>query len=379
MLTRVNPCPEADPILYKIAGANPEQSVFFDIETTGFKPETSHLYLIGVSYPTLEGRKCIQWISEHPSEETAILRTFAAFLRPWPTLMHFNGEGFDLPYLEQKYKMYGIPSAFPGHSSLDLFRLLRPLKKPLSLSRMNQKSLEEFTGLMRKDSFNGGELINVYRKFIQNQDPGLLQQLLLHNLEDLTGMIRIMSMLSYLPVFHPGTCQVQEASAELPHTNPDHLEIRAQLPSPVPSGCTFVSELAKGSETETASLRASMTLEEDRLFLLVPLLQDELKYFFPDYKNYWYLPMENQAIHKSVAAFVDPAHRAKAAPQTCFTRKNGFFLPQYEELFSPVFRKDYKDRISYFEINEHLADQPEFACRYLYSLIPHMEIRRYSP
>ena len=53
------------------------------------------------------------------------------------------------------------------------------------------------------------------------------------------------------------------------------------------------------------------------------------KYFYPDYKNYSYLPDEDYAIHKSCAIYVDKAHRVPARPETCYTRKTGEFLPLF--------------------------------------------------
>lgn len=52
-----------------------------------------------------------------------------------------------------------------------------------------------------------------------------------------------------------------------------------------------------------------------------------MKYFFKDYKNYYYLPMEHMAIHKSMAAYVDDAHKEKATKDNAFTTKTGSFIP----------------------------------------------------
>ena len=41
--------------------------------------------------------------------------------------------------------------------------------------------------------------------------------------------------------------------------------------------------------------------------------------YYLDYKNYYYLPNEDMAVHKSVAVSVDRTHREKAAPENCYT------------------------------------------------------------
>ena len=57
------------------------------------------------------------------------------------------------------------------------------------------------------------------------------------------------------------------------------------------------------------------------------MLHTEMKYFFKDYKNYYYLPMEHMAIHKSMAAYVDDAHKEKATKDNAFTTETGSFIP----------------------------------------------------
>lgn len=90
--------------------------------------------------------------------------------------------------------------------------------------------------------------------------------------------------------------------------------------------------------------------------LTVRLRDGELKYFFQNPHDYYYLPEEDIAVHKSLISGVDKDHRKKATSSTCYTRKKGIFLPQYEELFSPAFRETRKDRLTWFELTEEFLD-----------------------
>lgn len=67
--------------------------------------------------------------------------------------------------------------------------------------------------------------------------------------------------------------------------------------------------------------------EGNQVQLLVYGFSGTLKYFFQDYKNYYYLPAEDQAIHKSVAAYMDKKNRWPAKASTCYIKKSGNFLP----------------------------------------------------
>ena len=63
-----------------------------------------------------------------------------------------------------------------------------------------------------------------------------------------------------------------------------------------------------------------------------------LKYFYSNYKDYYYLPEEDQAVHKSVGAYVDKAHRRQARAFDCYQKKDGIFLPQFSDFHTPSFR-----------------------------------------
>ena len=77
--------------------------------------------------------------------------------------------------------------------------------------------------------------------------------------------------------------------------------------------------------------------EGESATLKVPIYEEELKYFYSNYKDYYYLPTEDVALHKSVAGFVDKEHRLQASAANCYPRKFSCYLPQWEILFTPFF------------------------------------------
>ena len=79
------------------------------------------------------------------------------------------------------------------------------------------------------------------------------------------------------------------------------------------------------------------------------------------------LPLEDQAVHKSVGAFVDPEHRQKAKAANCYQRRTGTFLPQQKEFFTPAFREDFKSRPYYFEWSDAFLSQEDLLKEYLCS------------
>ena len=177
-------------------------SIFFDIETTGFSPNSSSLYMIGCA------RRCDKYIyidqffAENPAEEEAVLCAFLEILCQYDTIISFNGIGFDIPYLKAKCDTYGLQENFKGFNYLDIFKSVSKLKFLLKLPNYKQKTIEAFLKLSRNDTQSGGELINVYHAYVKQPSEEALQLLLLHNYEDVIGMIDLLSVLSYTEIFN---------------------------------------------------------------------------------------------------------------------------------------------------------------------------------
>jgi len=323
------------------------ECVFFDIETTGFKAAYSRVYLIGAAVYMPGGWRIFQWMSENASEEDALLRTFAAFLRPYGCLVHFNGAHFDIPYLQEKFDQYRIPCDLSAFRSIDLFQQFRPLRSLLELDHMNQKALESFLGIDREDRFSGGELIEVYRSFTRKPDPASEKLLLLHNLEDVKGMLHLTDLFAYrqLDTVFPAT------SGRLAADN-KALEMTCSYP------LRFPVPLCKSTAWGT------LLLHEHAATVQIMICNGQLLHFFENYRDYYYLPEEDEAIHKSVASFVDKDYRVKATARTCYVKKTGSFLPVFSETDLPCFAAAYGAQQRYISLPDNACD-PAFIHDYM--------------
>ena len=132
----------------------------------------------------------------------------------------------------------------------------------------------------------------------------------------------------------------------------------------------LVSALPVPIQYSTDTVR--FTAQETQAALSIQLFEGELKYFYENYKDYFYLPAEDRAIHKSLAAFVAKDYRRKAKPATCYTRKKGIFVPQYEPVITPYFQQKYSDKISFLEIHTDFLLQEENLERYVHHILSHM-------
>lgn len=329
-----------------------ERILFLDIETTGFTAKTSSLYLIGCAYYQAGKWNTYQWMADHPAEEAALITAFFQFARQYKYLVHFNGNNFDLPFIAQKCAQLSLPYRFEHFEGIDIYKRVSPYKFFLKLPNCKQKTLEQFLGINRQDVFTGGELIGIYHDYVKLPSEFSEKALFLHNADDLRGMLEILPILSYYDLFN---CEAKARKVQANYYK-DYAGNRRQelmmtvtfkthLPRPVSASannCYFKGDGAEG-------------------IIKVPIYEEELKYFYSNYKDYYYLPTEDIALHKSVATFVDKAHRLQASAANCYTRKFSHYLPQWDFLLEPFYKRDYKSRELFFELTDELKkDRPAF-------------------
>lgn len=333
-----------------------EDSIFFDIETTGFSPASSTIYLIGCMHK--KGQQLIinQFFAENKSDEKEVLLQFMEFLSQFKTIITFNGIGFDIPFIKAKCDSYSIPEHFKEYQYLDIFKLVANIKFLLKQENYKQKTIEHFLGIHRDDTYSGGELINVYDEFIRTHSKEAEHLLLLHNFEDVTGMLDLMPILTYTRILNGAySIKTVETSPYTSYEGDEGLELIITLENDY-SVPKRVSHQQQGFY---------FTINKNITKVRIPVFEGELKYFYSNYKDYFYLPKEDMAIHKSVATFVDKQYRERAKACNCYTRKKGFFLPQYETIMNPVFRIEHKDKLSYFELTDDFLSSDIMLRRYV--------------
>lgn len=275
--------------------------VFYDIETTGLSRNSTFLYLIGAVAYEDKTWQMYQWLGENSNEEQELLQIFSEFLKNFSCTIQYNGDSFDQPYLEHRYQLYGMASPFEGLPSLDLYRQLKPLKGLLKLSRMNQPSMEEFLGITDRNYCDGGACIRLYRQFASGKDPEAVKTVMGHNQEDLLGLGKIFSMLSYLCLlendYEPMNCEIQD----------ENLVFTLTLPYDLPAEFSNYSE------------EFYIVGRKSQIRFLIRPQNGRLKQYYSNYRDYDYIPSEDTAIPKSLSACMDKKLRRPAKKDTCYT------------------------------------------------------------
>jgi hypothetical protein len=369
-----------------------EEVVFFDIETTGLSPRASSLYLIGAMHFDSVHHEwhMIQWFAQDYHSEAAMIRAFFDFLTPFHVLYHFNGAAFDIPYLLAKCEKHGItPSSHTQHLlenlshhrdsslqtafSIDILKEIRPFKKILSLKHANQTFLEQWLGICREDCYDGGQLIPLYTKYMQSrllhsEDAQALEEiLLLHNHDDMAGMLEICSIFAFTDALTP------DAPPRITHREitQNFLTLEFALKQAVPKQILLTHPFSRSCDTSELP-PATLSLCREHGVLTLPLYRGTLKYFFPSYREYYYFPEEDTSIHKSVAQFMDPSTRQKATAATCYTKKEGSFFPSLSAkpagTDTPLFYEEYRQKPAYYLLPP--SDDTSFWGEYLVRELP---------
>jgi len=349
--------------------------LLLDIETTGLSRVNNHIYIVGIGRISLSSDdnyvlKITQFFSESNDDESSVLSAFNDEVRPDDIIVTFNGNRFDIPFLNVRLAKYGY-SQIVKDATLDLYKVVKSMSGLITLPNFKQKTVEEYLGIHRKDEFSGLELITVYKNYIKHPNEDSLSALLLHNMEDVEGMVNLFSLFTYQAKYNNyldnvivtvNDCKENEYTAFDGSLMKEYL-IMFETNNDFP-----VSLSINGS-----NLFFRLNGTSGRISL--KLFQGELCHYIEDYKNYYYLPLEDSVIHKDLAMFVDKNHREKATMENCRIKKDSSFIPAYHDEITyagkklPVFKENPKSKDLYIEFDDNYMKDNTFLEEYILSIL----------
>ena len=389
---------------------DPSDVRYLDIETTGLSAQKNQIYLIGSAKPCADGSVVLtQWFDDTGRGEKEILEAFLKDAAGARALVHYNGNRFDIPFLVRRIQALDArtedgtdgASLLAGMKSEDLYRKIRPYKKIFGLASYSQQSLEAFFGSDRTEDASGGDLVNVYLRYIGRGlsleektasfytkdsvlhlgDPALAREaasilepkeelrdrLLAHNRADVEGLVFLTPLL-LVPELFQTPLSVFKAQANryraFDGTQREELLLFARAKE-VPEDI-IPRQLVAGRDS------CFVTVKGNSITIKVPVYEEELKYFYANWKDYYYFPEEDEALHKSIAGFADSSHRVQATAKTCYTRKTSAFLPEWDRFHGPFFRRNYEDNFAFFEFTDAMKRDRAFFSDYATYIFRHV-------
>ena len=290
-----------------------------DIETTGLNPNQDRVILGGLlSFDCGNTGKILQYFSEHPSQEEALLDAYISEIKKCDLLITYNGNSFDLNFLKIRWKKFGfeVPQ-FPYN--LDLYLLIRNASDLKNrLPNLKQKTIETHLGLsaQRSDGISGLESIELYENYIATGNEEAKIKILLHNRDDVYQLYKLLEVVNVCDIekgFHhmgfPGTTNLEITKTK---RGLHYLQIEGiQRETPV-------SYYSFGDFGE--SLQIAFDKKTKSFQILVPIFQKEGSYFLdlislnmgensltnsPSYENGFLILEENGQVHyKSLNEFI---------------------------------------------------------------------------
>ncbi|MBO4390871.1 MAG: ribonuclease H-like domain-containing protein [Lachnospiraceae bacterium] len=358
----------------------PGKTLILSIETTGLKPDNSELFMIGTLSFTVGNTKenepdevlsvkRKQWLIHALHEERTAILEFLEMLRRerYDRIITFYGSTFDLRFPVECLREFGLyreAEQLENYPNMELSKVLRPFRKALDLTDNRQQSFESIIGYRRNRQETSFQISDLYRtgrelyyvqKGIKGSFPEDVEEVIFeYNRDKLFGIFHMLPLLFYVKISEPG-----DNAPVLTHEISEYqgfLEIRGESLYPVLLPLTY----------QEGSLRVDWN--ERQFVIRLSIYRGELKLFFRDYKNYYYLPLEDTAIHKKLGSLVDSAHRKPATKETCYQKKSGIFLPENPSYHTDGDLPQYgPDHISYRESYDSVVSYRDYSEDFLYS------------
>lgn len=344
--------------------------LFLDIATTGIRRADSRVYLIGCICRQQDEWQLTQWFDDTGLEEKNVLFSFLIFCSRFKYIISYNGNRFDLPFLRVRIEVNGLQDAAAGFlsmSSIDLYGYIAPYRHLLGLPDYRQQTVEAAIGTGRTELMDGKELVEIYKKYVALPSSGLMEKLTLQNEADVSGLLSLLplSAFSHLEELEV-TVRRAQANYYTDHEGKKAEELLIQFTLPF----SLPTRIFAGQD------HCYLKIDGEQGVLKIPLYTEEMKYFYANYKDYYYLPGEDMAIHKYIASYVDRSRRVPARPETCYTRKTSSYLPQWDLYQTPFFKRRYEDREIFFEFTDKIKKDRAALSAYASYVLRHIIFRK---
>jgi len=177
---------------------SPEGLTFLDIETTSLADGAgTYAFLVGLGRFEGEAFSLRQVFLRSPAEERAFLETVAETIRPGQGLVTFNGRGFDLPILANRYTLARLKPPWSGQAHLDLLLPARRLWRD-RLVRCRLVHLEEhLLGVQRSFlDIPSWRIPSVYHDYLRGAPAEVLRPVFYHNAQDILSLVALATHLA---------------------------------------------------------------------------------------------------------------------------------------------------------------------------------------
>jgi len=171
--------------------------LYFDTETTGLSGGSGTLaFLIGCAVVEPDGVLLRQFLLTRFAAEAGMLAAFAALLCSDDKLVSYNGKSYDLPLLQTRFRMQGIPHPFAALAHLDLLHPTRRLfARRWPDCRLTTLEVQ-LLGFQRVNDLPGAEAPAAWFDYLRQGRVERLLQVVEHNQQDIISLVAAHQTLS---------------------------------------------------------------------------------------------------------------------------------------------------------------------------------------
>ena len=165
--------------------------IILDIETTGLDPLRDNLVLLG--FIVFEGDKSyiIQYFAEDNFEEERLLKIYLKMTAD-KTIITYNGDKFDIPFLNIRLDKYGLEPIFPA--TKDIYKTISSHRKYFTFESMRLMDMEKHIGIFRNDP-SRYKVISKLTEDIKKRDKP--RPIMIHNENDLIATEKLANINDY--------------------------------------------------------------------------------------------------------------------------------------------------------------------------------------
>ncbi len=168
-----------------------ENILYFDIETTGFNTKFNQVRMITYMYYKNYNRYVEIHFAQDKTDENLLLAEFIKLSKKFITLVHFNGNTFDIPFINKRLIKNNINFNYDKQNSIDLYSLI---KSKYKFNSYKLKDIECNLNIKRNDNINGKEWTTLLKEY-DSGNTKVVDILEAHNYEDVLNLEEIINKL----------------------------------------------------------------------------------------------------------------------------------------------------------------------------------------
>lgn len=184
--------PKSHPLVHYLAGlCNDQDFAIIDIETLGLSERP--IVLLGIARPRKESVCLSQFLLRDIQDEPSAIWALVSQLEPSASLITYNGQSFDIPYIKQRLAYYGMNASLSNPHFDVLHFTRRALHNKLADCRL--ETVEKYFGIKRGINIPGALVPHFYDTYLRTLNVGPLVAIVEHNKQDLITLGNLFSRL----------------------------------------------------------------------------------------------------------------------------------------------------------------------------------------